>query len=164
MKRKLTTIFNLLCIAVLVAACATNTKQSKQSELRSVLDDYIAVSKSGTVEDRSKYYTPELWEAWKPEDGSQNDGIADIANRNVIASREKIEDSRGCLVIEAKNQKTGYDEDYQLDFVRENNRWLFADFGLTVYNDSKRPTTEYYCEELRQAREQYEKDIKSMAP
>ena len=164
MKHKLATIFCLLCIAILLAACSMTAKQSNLSELRTVLDDYIAVSKSGTIEDRSKFYTPQLWEAWKPDESSQYDGIADIANRTITASREKIEDGKGCLIIEAKNQKSGFHEDYQLDFVRGNNRWLFADFGLTVYNDSERPAKEYYCEELRKAREQYEQDIKAMTP
>ena len=81
---------------------------------------------------------------------SVNDYILCIINDR--KKELKIDGGKGCLVILSVNKNTNNENDVEIDFIKQNNRWLFDYFGVRIYNVGKRQDKDkaYFCDELRQ--------------
>ena len=130
---------SILC-ALTVIACAMGTKKASEGELRSIFEQYKAVS-GAPANEQSQYFTDEMWKTLQESrNNPQNQTDASVLAINnfpnevvVENSMESIEDGKGCLIVQGNSQK-GTPMDYSIAFTRHDNRWLFSDISVTLYD------------------------------
>jgi hypothetical protein len=140
-------------LVVTMTACATHSQNNKTEELRSVFEQYKSVSNKSDTE-QSKYFTEKMWkELQESRDNPQNQTDASIKAINnfpneviVENTMESVENGKGCLIVQG-NSQSGAAMDYNIGFTQHDNRWVFSDISVTLYDSGqKRWLTEPVCD------------------
>lgn len=122
-----------------LAACATPDGVEKYTQLRTVFERYKLALNSPESEQMS-YFTEPMWKALQgSRKFSSPDTNGDVQLFNhfpegivVKKSVETINQDKGCLVLLGTGTG-GAPADYIISFVRQKNRWVFADIFTEVY-------------------------------
>jgi hypothetical protein len=132
-----------IILAATLSACATDTKTSGMGSLRSVFEHYKRVA-AESDQAQSKFFTAKMWKSFQKSrrlsESKSNDSVnigTHFPNDLIITgSMESMEITTGCLIVQG-NDSRGTPMDYNITFEKQNNRWVFSDIVITLYDSGQ---------------------------